>query len=509
MSPENGAPGSGGADADPFELEQAALRPLLAAHIGSARWFRAAGARPQVEQVASLPWLTTPGADPSVRIEMVTVTHRRSAGASAVRETYQVPICYRRTAAENALGSVPVAGLGEVFAHDATADVDALWVLWELFESGMLRLGDKSAFKAVQVAPLDGRRHDTADDDGDAVADHPVDNVPRALTGEQSNTSICFPPYAVLKLFRRVEQGRSLELERLLGMQQKAPIAAADDPAPQLLGWMEADWIDDDQQVWADLGVLTEMIAPATDGWETALDHCSRHRDFTAAATAIGAALHRLHQRLDRLTEPTQIPYGEFLAAVRDSTRATVAAVEELAELGPAIEKSVAALADPGHPVVIGQQLHGDFHLGQVLLQTVQPQTDSLHQPPTPLRARIIDFEGEPMATSEQRRRPGSPARDVAGLLRSFSYLRAASVIAGADPDRARQWEEHSARAFMEGYESTGDTLPAMVLRAQLIEKAVYEVGYEARNRPDWLPMARLSLAELLDDQTHQRQAAP
>lgn len=481
-------PGNGPDEAseiDPRELELRWLGPLLVRHIGSARWFRGGGATPVVEQVASLPWLTPPGTEPAVRIEMVTVSH------GTVTETYQVPVCYRREPLDGAWGPVPVRGLGEVHAHDGAADPDALWVLWQLFSSGRLHLGDESSLQAIRVEALSPDDATTED----------ADPVP--LTGEQSNTSIRYGELAQLKLFRRIEQGRNLELERLLGMQQKAPVAPDEDPAPRLLGWFEADWVDGDHQVWADLGVLTELVSPAFDGWDQAVQHCVDGNDFGPGAGAIGAALARLHRRLARLSEPARRPYATVLAEIAERTGQTIDAVGALTELAPSIRSTLQELAtrdDDGEIAV--QQLHGDFHLGQVLFE---PPGGA----PAP-RARIIDFEGEPMATAEQRRAPGSPARDVAGLLRSLAYARAAAVIGGVDPERAREWQRGAAEAFLAGYRrasAQSDPLPVDVLRAHLIEKAVYEVGYEARHRPDWLPMARLSLAELLDNWPEDTQA--
>lgn len=469
---------------DPRELELRALSPLLARHIGSARWFRGGGATPRIEQVASLPWLTPPGSEPAVRIEMVTVRH------GDLSETYQVPVCYRREALDGAWGPVPIRGLGEVHAHDGSTDPDALWALWHVFSSGRLHLGDESSLQAIQVTEL------SADEDADA------DPVP--LTGEQSNTSIRYGTVAQLKLFRRIEPGRNLELERLLGMHQKAPVDPADDPAPLLLGWFEADWVDGDRQVWADLGVLTELVSPAFDGWEQAVEHCVDGNDFGPGAGAIGTALAALHRRLAKLAEPLERPHSQVLAETIGRTEQTIAAVDDLTELGPSILATLTGLADPDHAAVTVQQLHGDLHLGQVLFE---PPGDQ----PAP-RARIIDFEGEPMATAEQRRTPGSPARDVAGLLRSLAYARATAVLGGADPERAREWQRCAAEAFLTAYtreSQTSDPLPAALLRAHLIEKAVYEVGYEARNRPDWLPMARQSLAELLDSWPDDTGATP
>ena len=123
--------------------------------------------------------------------------------------------------------------------------------------------------------------------------------------------------------------------------------------------------------------------------------------------------------------------------------------------------------------------MHGDFHLGQ-----------TLH---TPKGWKIIDFEGEPVKSMAERRAPDSVWRDIAGMLRSFDYA-AASVpgsgqrgLGGRLPD-----------AFLRGY--AGGELSAteaQLLRAYEADKAIYEVVYETRNRPDWVGIPLGAVATL------------
>ena len=113
--------------------------------------------------------------------------------------------------------------------------------------------------------------------------------------------------------------------------------------------------------------------------------------------------------------------------------------------------------------------MHGDFHLGQ-----------TLH---TPEGWKIIDFEGEPAKSMAERLAPDSAWRDVAGMLRSFDY--AAASVPG--PDSAT-WLAECRRAFLHGY-AGGDLSEAdsAIVRAYEADKAIYEVVYEVRNRPDWV----------------------
>src|SRR4029077_5209267 len=140
-------------------------------------------------------------------------------------------------------------------------------------------------------------------------------------------------------------------------------------------------------------------------------------------------------------------------------------------------------------------RIHGDFHLGQVLVASGD--------------AFIIDFEGEPAASVDERRTKTSPLRDVAGLLRSIDYAAATMIdrnTVGAVPmDETRrdelisQFRSRGSTAFLSAYwnSSGAQNGPAerALLALFLIEKAAYEVDYEAANRPTWMgvPIAGLT----------------
>jgi maltose alpha-D-glucosyltransferase/alpha-amylase len=144
---------------------------------------------------------------------------------------------------------------------------------------------------------------------------------------------------------------------------------------------------------------------------------------------------------------------------------------------------------------------HGDFHLGQILVAEGD--------------AYLIDFEGEPARALEERRAKSSPLRDVAGLLRSLSYL---AATAEADRETLNEGDvgQRSAliakvtarlsNAFLERYLAAVEESPAFGMQGQtirdildlfLLEKTVYEVAYEARNRPGWLPIPLAGLSDL------------
>jgi len=143
---------------------------------------------------------------------------------------------------------------------------------------------------------------------------------------------------------------------------------------------------------------------------------------------------------------------------------------------------------------VVRTRAHGDLHLGQLLF--------------TGKDFLIIDFEGEPARPLEERRRKRSPLRDVAGMLRSFDYAAFSELthqvqlgaLGNANFETlepwARFWHTWSSWAFMRGYMETSGSAAYLpkdtdvlrdLLGALVLEKAVYELGYELDNRPDWV----------------------
>ncbi|EYT62412.1 hypothetical protein H483_0111100 [Dietzia sp. UCD-THP] len=310
----------------------------------------------------------------------------------------------------------------------------------------------------------------------------------RLLEGEQSNSSLVFGDDLMVKVFRLVQPGLNPDVEL------HAALAGRECPAvASLRGWVE---LEDDMADGADgadgattLAMAQEFLAGAADGWamatasvrdlfaEADLLADEVGTDFADESRRLGAAVAQVHDDLAAATGTTTRDGSEIVAGMRarlDDAVAEVPALDGFADAARAVFDEVAGSG----PVPV-HRVHGDLHLGQALR--------------APDRWIIIDFEGEPSAPLAERRVPDSPARDVAGILRSLDYA-AQHTLVGVDDRqlrfRAREWRDRNVDAFCAGYAEVSDSDPretGALLRAYTLDKAVYEVVYESRNRPSWM----------------------
>ncbi|MFE4172177.1 phosphotransferase [Streptomyces sp. NPDC056909] len=312
--------------------------------------------------------------------------------------------------------------------------------------------------------------------------------VPTGLTGrlldaEQSNSSLVYGDAYILKILRRVFPGPHPDLELPLAL-----AAEGCERVPAPVAWFEAA----DPSGSGDsltLGVLQPYLRGSQDGWQLALAALARGRDFTKEARALGQATAEVHIALAAALPTVTLgrrQTAQLAEGMAERLEAAAQAVPVLMPYVPGLRTAFDALAGldeaaRGRPA---QRVHGDLHLGQTLR--------------TPDgRWSVIDFEGEPARPLAERRRPQPPVRDVAGMLRSFDY--AARSHEPWRPD----WAARCRAAYCEGYALAAGTDPRAepeLLRAYETDKAVYEVLYEARHRPDWLPVPMAAIRRLAED---------
>jgi maltokinase len=304
------------------------------------------------------------------------------------------------------------------------------------------------------------------------------------LSAEQSNTSLVFGDSAILKVFRRLYAGPNPDLEITSAL---ARLGSSDIARP--LGSVSSR-LDGEPVL---LAVLSEFQRGACDGWQLALtslrDLYARATDraaeaggdFAGEAHRLGAATARVHADLAQAFGTQTLNPEEMAGLAGQMTlklKEASAEVSALATFADKVATAYAALAEITGPVTV-QRVHGDYHLGQVL----RSQSGWV----------LLDFEGEPLVPLERRRDLAPALRDVAGMLRSFDY--AARHLLVGHPDAARlsgtalEWVARNSAAFCEGYAEEHGSDPrdqAILLRALMLDKAVYEVMYEARHRPSW-----------------------
>ncbi|CAH2605008.1 Trehalose synthase [Rhodovastum atsumiense] len=357
----------------------------------------------------------------------------------------------------------------------------------------------------------------------------------RRLSAEQSNSSLILGDVLVLKILRHVAAGvhPEGEMTRVLterGFGNTAPllgevVRVAADGTPHTLMLAQA-FVRNQGDGWGwTLDFLARTVEEiAVTGHETEAEY-DAFATYASFAAAMGRRLAEMHAVLAEPTEDPDFAPEEADAAILESW--AEGAIEQIDlmldilrgrgdwpdEATRQLASGVIARADGLREAVhwltqaglggLRTRVHGDFHLGQVLVVSGD--------------AYIIDFEGEPARPMQQRRQKSCPLRDVAGLLRSFEYAAAtaapgrAAASPATEERRAKLLERfrvEAAQRFLESYLAVLDAAPRRWVPAGsetplidlfLLEKAAYEVRYEAQNRPGWIGIPLRGLAEIAD----------
>jgi maltose alpha-D-glucosyltransferase / alpha-amylase len=354
----------------------------------------------------------------------------------------------------------------------------------------------------------------------------------RTIGGDQSNVSIAVGDAVVLKFYRRLDAGIQPEMEVSRFLTQQTGFTGT----PAYLGTIEH--VTSEGAVTT-LGTAFRYVANQGDAWTAVTEGLERLLEgYRLAQDEVGEALEafplgigarigtrtaELHKALASGTsaafgmEPvTQSDIERCIADVQTSLDRTFAALpsnptnkfgEAAAEWVDTLLSKREALtrflerSSAQAPSGVKIRHHGDYHLGQLLMV----QDDIL----------IIDFEGEPRRSLEDRRKKASPMRDLAGMLRSFDYAAWVSLdklsargIQLTDERRglALRWRDQASSAFLSAYRSSieGSALVPKggidddLLRLFILEKALYEVGYELGSRPAWLSIPVRGIEDLL-----------
>lgn len=397
-------------------------------------------------------------------------------------------------------------------SRDAFEDVDRMKVFGHCLAHGATVRGDRGMFRFT------GPGLDPLSPPGQVTS--------RSMGAEQTNSSLVLDESMIVKLFRRVDLGRNpdLELTRVL-------TEAGFTHIPPHVGELVYEAAGDGDEAEIDLCLAQQFLTDSIEGWSETIKRLhqlydsiedqdvkedirflteERAGDLLKLVQDLGEVTASLHVALARdeldptiAPEPIESPdLQAWVQSARSSLDTLIGSgVTELEAWKPLIEARIERLTEVTEPG-LKTRAHADYHLGQVLL--------------TGRGWMILDFEGEPARSLEERRAKTSPIRDVAGMVRSFNYAATAAMFERAEPDSeewkrlepwADTWEELARERFVHGYltrSHEGRFVPRdrdeflVMLDAFEVDKALYEIGYERGHRPDWLRIPLRGVAKII-----------
>jgi maltose alpha-D-glucosyltransferase/alpha-amylase len=518
-----------------MESLQTHLRATLPDFLLQQRWF---GGKARAIQAIQI-WDIVPF-DSLAYLVLATIHY-----ASGPSETYAIPLV--RAAKEPAPPYLKIPlhnSAEEIFLKDALADEQFLTQLLEAIAKNVSLPGSRGEIRAVSTSALPSLWQ---------PSQRPL--KPAVMRAEQSNSSIAYENRLVLKLFRRVAEGLNPDLEIGAFLTEKTSFRNV----PSLAGYFEY-WSESGTR--ASLGVLQGYVANEGDAWQFTLkalaDYYGRVLEgprhlacempfapllslcqhaipaeagerigtYLDSAALLGRRTAELHLALASATEdPNFTPVAfsetdqqafvnsalklltgnfELLRRLKDGmpahARSDSEGILKLEEIARRCFQLSAGLKSSA----LVTRIHGDYHLGQVLF--------------TGSDFVIIDFEGEPARSLAERRKKRSPLQDVAGMLRSFHYAAFAPLLQNEErsssPEemellgtQAQFWQKWVSAAFLNTYlEIAGDAIfipkgreeLALLLDVYLLDKAIYELGYELNNRPTWVRIPLDGISQLL-----------
>ncbi len=367
----------------------------------------------------------------------------------------------------------------------------------------------------------------------------------KRLGVEQSNTSLLVDDRIIVKLYRRLQTGTHPEIEIGRFLTEVAHYTNA----PRLLGSVEL--LGGDGTVTA-VALVQEFVRNQGDGWTYTLEHLDRaleqsdlelpgdaagpeagidpHESYWIILAALARRIGELHEAFalpvddsafasEPVTEADLTAWSSYLLKLAADARAALERAVVSTTLAETVRTEAARLVHNWENVerlcilpkavfdeTTKTRIHGDLHLGQVVLV----QSDIY----------LLDFEGEPMRALEDRRAKYSPLRDVAGMIRSFDYAGNAVLMRrhhspqGGEHDAGHRraidaWRLETTSRFLTTYRHTAAACGSVpqsdegfvaVLDAFILEKALYEICYEASNRPDWLGIPLAGIIRLLGE---------